>query len=431
MEAFHPRIDTFSIVSLRGEVLVNKIYRRDGPGKESAANFLQYVKNNKEIVPVLELEGVLYVHIKCSSLFFVLTTKADASPFFLLELLNRIKALCKDFCGVVSEEAIHLNFTIIHELLDEIIDGGVPQLMSTQALKPYIQGDAVAVRQERPNLAVLGIGASLYSHGARNEIYVDVIERLSILISSNGSVMCNDIIGSLQVKSYLTGNPEMKLGLPGDLVIGKTSHVGYGCGVRLDAIQFHPSVVLEEFETQRALKLHLSEGEMTVMKYQLSGEISSALPFLLYNNIEENYEKSVLSIELILKCDLKPAVYASNVKVRLPVPNNTTNVSPSIKCDSGQSTEYKSEEKAVLWKTLKVYGGTTLNAKFRMHVSNLSKVTHLELSQISVEFEVADCLLSNLHISFLKLFDPHHHAFVPHRWIRNVTVTDSYVFRLR
>ncbi|XP_071962525.1 AP-4 complex subunit mu-1-like isoform X2 [Antedon mediterranea] len=390
MECFHPRISTFSIVSMRGEILVNKIYSKDGPRNDAASIFLDYVKKTKDIAPVLELENFKYIHIKCSSLFFVLTTISETSPFFYLELLNRIKGLCKDFCGVVCEEAICLNFSLIHELLDEVIDGGVPQLMSTQALKPYIQGEAVAIKHERPNSAVFGIGASLfgtemssaslnsvekpivgtkadmYSHGARNEVYVDLIERLSVLISANGTIMCNDIIGCLQIKSYLTGNPEMKLGLSSDLVIGKTSRVGYGYGVRLDAVQFHPSVVFDDFESQRILILHPSEGEMTVMKYQQSGELSSSLPFLLNHSIEEDYDKSVLTIELTLKCDLKPAVYASNVTVRLPVPKNTTNVSPSLKYNSGQSTEYKTEDKVIIWKTHKINGGTTLNAKFRV-----------------------------------------------------------------
>jgi AP-4 complex subunit mu-1 len=34
----------------------------------------------------------------------------------------------KDFCGVLSEEAIRKNFVMIYEILDEVIDFGHPQL---------------------------------------------------------------------------------------------------------------------------------------------------------------------------------------------------------------------------------------------------------------------------------------------------------------
>jgi len=45
----------------------------------------------------------------------------NVSPSFTLELLERIARVCKDYCGVLSEEAIRKNFILIYELLDEII----------------------------------------------------------------------------------------------------------------------------------------------------------------------------------------------------------------------------------------------------------------------------------------------------------------------
>jgi AP-4 complex subunit mu-1 len=37
---------------------------------------------------------------------------------------TRIANLCKDYCGVLTEESIRLNFVLIYELLDEVIDFG-------------------------------------------------------------------------------------------------------------------------------------------------------------------------------------------------------------------------------------------------------------------------------------------------------------------
>ena len=57
---------------------------------------------------------------------------------------------------------------------------------------------------------------------------------------------------------------ELKLGLSEDLVIGKTSEVGYGTAVRLDQAQFHPSIDLSDFEHKRAMTIHPSEGEVSI-----------------------------------------------------------------------------------------------------------------------------------------------------------------------
>ena len=34
---------------------------------------------------------------------------------------TRIAGLCKDYCGLLNEEAIRLNFVLIYELLDEVL----------------------------------------------------------------------------------------------------------------------------------------------------------------------------------------------------------------------------------------------------------------------------------------------------------------------
>jgi AP-4 complex subunit mu-1 len=43
-----------------------------------------------------------------------------------MELLNRIAKVIKDFCGVLSEEAIRKNFVLIYEILEEMLDFGHP-----------------------------------------------------------------------------------------------------------------------------------------------------------------------------------------------------------------------------------------------------------------------------------------------------------------
>ena len=41
----------------------------------------------------------------------------------------------------------------------------------------------------------------------KNEIFLDVVEKLNLLVSSNGTVLHSEIIGSVQMKSFLSGTP--------------------------------------------------------------------------------------------------------------------------------------------------------------------------------------------------------------------------------
>ena len=47
----------------------------------------------------------------------------------------------------------------------------------------------------------------------KNEIFLDAIEKLNMLVSNNGTVLKSEIVGTLKMKSALSGMPELKLGL--------------------------------------------------------------------------------------------------------------------------------------------------------------------------------------------------------------------------
>jgi len=48
---------------------------------------------------------------------------------------------------------------------------------------------------------------------------VDVFEKISVLFNASGYVINSSIEGCIQMKSYLTGNPPLRLALNEDLVV--------------------------------------------------------------------------------------------------------------------------------------------------------------------------------------------------------------------
>ena len=47
----------------------------------------------------------------------------------------------------------------------------------------------------------------------KNEIFLDVVEKLNLLVAANGTVLHSEILGAVKMKSFLSGMPELKLGL--------------------------------------------------------------------------------------------------------------------------------------------------------------------------------------------------------------------------
>jgi hypothetical protein len=56
----------------------------------------------------------------------------------------------------------------------------------------------------------------------KNEIFLDVVERLNLLVAANGTLLRSEILGSLKMRSYLSGMPELKLGLNDKLLFEAT-----------------------------------------------------------------------------------------------------------------------------------------------------------------------------------------------------------------
>lgn len=81
----------------------------------------------------------------------------------------------------------------------------------------------------------------------KNEIFLDVIEKVNLLVASNGTVLHSEIMGSIQMKSFLSGMPELKLGLNDKLMFEATGRSTNRIkAVELEDIKFHQCVRLGE-----------------------------------------------------------------------------------------------------------------------------------------------------------------------------------------
>jgi AP-4 complex subunit mu-1 len=104
------------------------------------------------------------------------------------------------------------------------------------------------------------------------------------LFNANGLIINSSIDGVIQMKSYLKGNPELRLVLNNDLQVGKQESGGYG-GVVLDDCNFHECVDTRDFEAMKTVTINPPDGEFLVMNYRINGEYPA--PFRIYPFIDE------------------------------------------------------------------------------------------------------------------------------------------------
>lgn len=347
--------------------------------------------------------------MKIAGLFFVATTKANVSPSLVLEVLERIARVTKDYLGVLNEDSLRKNFVLVYELLDEVIDFGYPQTMSTATLKAYIFNEPYAV--EPALLPPLGPAALFMQHAKRmpatavtksvvanesggrkrEEIFVDVVEKISVTFSSSGYILTSEIDGTIQMKSYLSGNPDIRLALNEDLCIGTCGVPPYGYrsssgggALILDDCNFHESVRLDTFDVDRTLSLAPLDGEFTVMKYRITQEFRP--PFRI-NALIEDTGACRAEVILIVRADFPRNIVANSISIQMPLPFYTTRVNFEIEEDSvKQTADFKEANKRLEWNLKKIVGGSehTLRAKL-----SYSKESHgKEAGPVSMNFSI-------------------------------------------
>ncbi|XP_056103788.1 AP-4 complex subunit mu-1 isoform X1 [Rhinichthys klamathensis goyatoka] len=441
-------ISQIFILSSKGDHLIYKDFRGEA-SKDSINVFYEMVTALSGDQPpvVMTHKDHHFIHVRQGGLYWVASTKTNPSPFTIIEFLNRLAALTKDYCGSLSEKSVRMNFALIYELLDEMVDFGYIQTTSTDILKNFIQTEAVSSKPfslfDLSNVGLFGaetqqskvapsvaasrpIMSSRGEQGGQNEIFVDVIERLSVVIGSNGVLMKADIQGEIRIKCFLPTCSEMRIGLNEELNIGKSQLKGYSSAVRVDECRFHQAVKLDEFDTFRILKVCPSQGEQTVMQYQLCDELPCAPPFQLFPSIEKDYVNRVL-IFLKLRCDLPPKSTALNVSITVPVPKGSVSMSQELSSPD-QTAELQPKSKALLWEIPRFPGGAQLSALFKVDVPGLSSASLLEVGPVSMSFELPKQTCTGLQIRFLRLSPTQ--TGLSQRWVRYVTHSDSYTIRI-
>uniref|UniRef100_A0A8C8IA69 AP-4 complex subunit mu-1 n=1 Tax=Oncorhynchus tshawytscha TaxID=74940 RepID=A0A8C8IA69_ONCTS len=422
------------ILSSKGDHLIYKDFRGEA-GKDAVNKFYEMVTALTGGQPpvVMKHKELHFVHIRQGGLYWVATTKADVGLY----------CVCK---------SVQMNFALIYELLDEVVDFGYIQTTSTDILKNFIQTEAVSSKPfslfDLSNVGLFGadtqqnkvapsaaatrpIVSSQGEQGGKNEIFVDVIERMSVVIGANGVLMKADIEGEIRVKCYMPSCSEMRIGLNEEFSIGKSQLSGYGAAVRVDECSFHQAVRLDEFDTYRILKVCPSQGEQTVMQYQLCDDLPTAPPFRLFPSIERDsggrYRTLFIHVPLSLRQSLFSYSAAINVSITIPVPKGSLRLSQELSSPD-QSAELQPKNKAVHWEIPRFPGGAQLSALFKLEVSGLSAASLQEVGPVSLNFELPKYTSTGLQIRFLRLSPIQ--PGPSQRWVRYVTHSDSYTIRI-
>jgi AP-1 complex subunit mu len=260
----------------------------------------------------------------------------------------------------------------------------------------------------------------------KNEIFLDVVEKLNLLVASNGTVLHSEIIGSVQMKSFLSGMPELKLGLNDKLMFEATGKsTARVKAVELEDIKFHQCVRLARFENDRTISFIPPDGEFELMSYRLNTQVK---PLIWVEAVVEPHSHSRIEYMIKAKSQFKSRSTANNVEIIIPVPRDVD--SPSFKASIGSVT-YFPDRDAIVW-TIKQFSGTKeylMRAHFGLpSVAAEDGTNDKWKAPIEVKFEIPYFTVSGLQVRYLKIIEKSGYQALP--WVRYITMNGNYQLRL-
>lgn len=429
-------------LDIKGKQLLSRDYKGDIPANtidQFPLLLLELENADDGYKPFLHHQGVNYIYIQHNNLYICALSRNNENVMLIVVFLSRMVEVLQQYFKLLEEELIRDNFVIIYELLDEMMDFGVPQTTDTKILKEYITQDYYKLIRHSTNRMVQPPNAVTNAVSWRkdgitykkNEAFLDVVESINMLISALGQVLNSEILGEIKIKSQLSGMPDLRLGLNDKGIFTGLSDAGVlgdGSKVEMEDIKFHQCVRLLKFENEKIITFIPPDGEFVLMSYRLLLANFLMKPVILVNCKTKVHKHSRIEISCTVRAQIKKKLTANNVEVIIPIPPDAD--TPKFAPEYG-SCKWLPQELCIVWKLKTFPGGKQYHLRAEL---GLPAVDDNELwtmkKPIKVKFSIPYFTTSGIQVRYLRINEPKL-QYQSYPWVRYITQSgDDYTVRM-
>ncbi|CAH01221.1 Apm4p [Kluyveromyces lactis] len=468
------------IYNAKGDLLISKLIK-DHVKRSLADVFRTQVINDPHVrSPILTLGSTTFQHVIRESsdnlpMWLVAVSRSNVDSSMIWEYLHKLYQLMEAF-GINDEDVLKDEFMLLYEILELTLENGIPQTTDLAQIIPrvsrkpienntiskspdlddFLSGSNILKAPKLSKRSSSSIALSSLSECPwrpsglkykKNEVYLDINEKITILVGKDGSIVKSFVDGSVDCVSHLSGMPLCQLGLNDtysihgnekselsivemmseyDIKNKKAIPNAAAGSVILEDCKFHQCVQLNKYEANHVIQFVPPDGPFQLMQYRVIDNIN--IPFNVIPEVEI-VKNSTLNYKVTLRSLFPSNVSAKDVTVKIPVPPTT------IKCDfnvSGGKCKYDAGEKCMVWKYNKYKGSTenTLSGKVAIPATShdLSDLLRWSRPPISMGFEIVMFSNSGLVVRHLKCQEPQLN-YQPVKWIKYISHSGAYEIR--
>ena len=283
------------------------------------------------------------------NLLFFSPSSSDIEPLLVLEFLHRVADALEEFLGSpLLASKITANYDIVAQVVAEMADAGVICQGEANALRDVVEtgpgvldnllgkvglpgsgpglGKAPSApgllqRPQQPALSSQGSAVPWRRSNVRhtsNELYVDIVESLSVTLAPSGRPLAAFANGSIAFNSKVSGVPDLLLSL-------STGGKGSGMGNRGDQLRsvmervvFHPCVRLNRWKSDGTISFVPPDGRFALCGYE-ADLLGPDTPLTTDKRTQPN-----LNLPANIEISTGLGTTGNEFEVRLTLPSSTT-----------------------------------------------------------------------------------------------------------
>jgi AP-1 complex subunit mu len=410
-------------------VILTRNYRGDLPSNVSQ-RFINRILEDEEtsLKPIIEDEGLSFIYVRYNNLYIMTVSERNCNAAMVLLFLYKLIEVFLEYFKELEEESIRDNFVIIYELLDEMMDFGLPQVTEPKILQEFITTESHKLTKQQVQVPKNVTGAVSWRSEdvkyRKNEVFLDVVENINLLVANNGTVLRSEIVGSIKIRSFLSGMPELRLGLNDRVAFESTGRQtsGKGKAIEMEDVTFHQCVKLNRFETDRTISFVPPDGEFELMSYRLNTNVR---PLIWIESVVESHKGSRVEYMVKARSQFKSRSTANNVQISVPVPKDAD--TPKFKSSIG-TVKYLPEKDAILWTVKQFQGSKEYLLRAHFGLPSIADEDPANKPPITVSFEIPYFTVSGIQVRYLKIIEKSGYQALP--WVRYITQSGTYEIRM-
>ncbi|GAA5946158.1 hypothetical protein JCM10213_001626 [Rhodosporidiobolus nylandii] len=285
--------------------------------------------------------GTAMCMIERTGVWYIAPLRRDVDPLVPLTFLTELHSVLANYInGPVTEASLKDHFDIVLALLQEMVSSGRPQLSQASQLRDLVLPPSELFTKVALN-AVSAAGLAVPSQNAANsllssplpwrrtgikyssnEIYLDLTETLSFVLTPTGQPVTGSISGAMSCRSRLSGMPDLKLDFTDPSVLDE------------GGAAFHSCVRYGRWKKEKVVSFVPPDGSFPLLSFLHTPPTSTPalslalLPFSLTSSITLGTSGGSFSISLTSRASAARPL--TNLVVRLPLAAGANGVQAQV-----------------------------------------------------------------------------------------------------